>query len=274
MVPTASSRSIRSGPSGYSFTTNLSYYYLLVGVVVVVMAVLRLLETSRTGRAWRAVREDPLAAASMTIPVNRVRLMAFAFGAVVAALAGTIYAAQQVSVFPTDFDTPFLILIYAALILGGAGSIAGAATGAFVVMIIYDGLLRSASDSAYLFYGAILLTLLVKVRPWRRLGLILAATAAFGLIVHAIAAAVSPAAVAGAIAVGRLDRGRAPRLGDSPGEPGHPGELRVRSPHLPADCARAGQGALADGPAGSDALAGLVHMGEPLSSSIRSPARS
>ncbi|HEY2639178.1 MAG TPA: branched-chain amino acid ABC transporter permease [Streptosporangiaceae bacterium] len=182
---------------GYSFTTNRSYYYLLIGVVVVTMAVLRLLETSRTGRAWRAVREDPLAAASMTIPVNRVRLMAFAFGAMVAALAGTIYAAQQVSVFPTDFDTPFLILVYAALILGGAGSIAGAATGAFVVMIIYDGLLRSASDSAYLFYGAILLTLLVKVRPWRRLGLILAATAAFGLIVHAIAAAISPAAVAG-----------------------------------------------------------------------------
>jgi len=115
----------------------------------------------------------------------------------VASLAGTIYAAQQVSVFPTDFDTPFLILIYAALILGGAGSIAGAATGALVVMIIYDGLLRSASDSAYLFYGAILLTLVVKVRPWRRLGLIMAATAVFGLVVHAIAAAVSPAAVAG-----------------------------------------------------------------------------
>jgi ABC-type branched-subunit amino acid transport system permease subunit len=180
-----------------AFTSNLSYYYLLIGLVVVTMAVLRLLETSRTGRAWRAVREDPLAAASMTIPVNRVRLMAFAFGAMVAALAGTIYAAQQVSVFPTDFDTPLLILVYAALILGGAGSIAGAATGAFVVMIIYDGLLRSASDSAYLFYGAILLTLLVKVRPWRRLGLILLATAAFGLAVHKIAAAVSPAAVAG-----------------------------------------------------------------------------
>jgi ABC-type branched-subunit amino acid transport system permease subunit len=182
---------------GYRFTTNLSYYYLLVGLVVVTMAVLRLLETSRTGRAWRATREDPLAAASMTIPVNSVRLMAFAFGAMVAALAGTIYAAQQVSVFPTDFDTPFLILIYAALILGGAGSIAGAATGALVVMVIYDGLLRSASDSAYLFYGAILLTLVVKVRPWRRLGLIMAATVVFGLVVHAIAAAVSPAAVAG-----------------------------------------------------------------------------
>jgi len=182
---------------GYQFTSNLSYYYLLVVLLVATMAVLRLLETSRTGRAWQAVREDSLAAASMTIPVNRVKLMAFAFGAMVAALAGTIFAAQQISVFPTDFDTPILILVYAGLILGGAGSIAGAATGALVVMVIYDGLLRSPTDSAYLFYGLILLTLLVKVRPWRRLGLVMAATVAFGLAAHAIAGALSASAIAG-----------------------------------------------------------------------------
>ncbi|HXL20373.1 MAG TPA: branched-chain amino acid ABC transporter permease, partial [Streptosporangiaceae bacterium] len=161
-------------------TTNASYYYLLVIVLVVTMAVLRLLDTSRTGRAWRAVREDPLAAASMTIPVNRVKLLAFACGAMVAALAGTIYAAQQASVFPTDFDTPILILIYAGLILGGAGSIAGAVTGALVVMIIYDGLLRSPADAGYLFYGLVLLTLVARLRPWRRLAAVLVATVAFG----------------------------------------------------------------------------------------------
>jgi branched-chain amino acid transport system permease protein len=182
---------------GHQITTNTGYYLLLVIVLVVTMAVLRLLEFSRTGRAWRAVREDPLAAGSMTIPVDRVKLMAFAFGAAVAALAGTIFAAQQISVFPTDFDTPILILIYAGLILGGAGSIAGAATGALVIMVIYDGLLRSPADSGYLFYGLILLTVLVKLRPWRRLGLVLAATAALGFAVHAIAAAVSARAVAG-----------------------------------------------------------------------------
>jgi branched-chain amino acid transport system permease protein len=182
---------------GHSVTSNEGYYYLLVVLVVGTMAVLRLLETSRTGRAWRAVREDSLAAGAMTIPVNRVKLMAFAFGAMVAALAGTIFAAQQISVFPTDFDTPFLIVIYAGLILGGAGSIAGAATGALVVMVIYDGLLRSPTDSAYLFYGLILLTMVVKLRPWRRLFLILAATAAFGFAAHSIAAAISPSAVAG-----------------------------------------------------------------------------
>ena len=70
---------------GLSVSSNTGYYYLLVILAVVVMAVLRLLDTSRTGRAWRAVREDPLAAASMTIPVNRVKLMAFAFVAAVAA---------------------------------------------------------------------------------------------------------------------------------------------------------------------------------------------
>jgi branched-chain amino acid transport system permease protein len=182
---------------GHSIMSNKGYYYLLVIVVVATMAVLRLLETSRTGRAWRAVREDSLAAAAMTIPVNRVKLMAFAFGAMVAALAGTIFAAQQISVFPTDFDTPILILIYAGLILGGAGSIGGAATGALVVMVIYDGLLRSPTDSAYLFYGLILLTLAVKLRPWRRLGLVVGATVALGFAAHAIAAAISASAVAG-----------------------------------------------------------------------------
>src|SRR5713101_3870271 len=181
---------------GYQLSTNTGYYYLLVIILVLTMAVLRLLDTSRTGRAWRAVREDSLAAAAMTIPVNRVKLMAFAFGAMIAALAGTIYAAQQISVFPTDFDTPILIIVYAGLILGGAGSIAGACTGALVVMVIYDGLLRSPTESGYLFYGLILLTLLAKLRPWRRLALVLAATVALGYAVHAITAAISHSAVA------------------------------------------------------------------------------
>jgi ABC-type branched-subunit amino acid transport system permease subunit len=182
---------------GISLTTDESYYYLLVIVLVVTMGVLRLLETSRTGRAWQAVREDPLAAASMTIPVNRVKLMAFSFGAMIAALAGAIYAAQQISVFPTDFDTPFLIVVYAGLILGGAGSIAGAATGALVVMVIQDGVLRSPTYSGYIFYAVILLTLIAKLRPWRKLAAVLAAIVALGFAAHAIAGAVFPAAVAG-----------------------------------------------------------------------------
>src|SRR5205823_1814770 len=146
--------SAQLGSAGIHLQAWLSIPIVMIGAAILVLGVglpsLRLLEYSRTGRAWRAVREDPLAAASMTIPVNRVKLSAFACGAMVAALAGTIYAAQQASVFPTDFDTPILILVYAGLILGGSGSIAGAATGALVVMVIYDGLLRSPAEASVL----------------------------------------------------------------------------------------------------------------------------
>jgi ABC-type branched-subunit amino acid transport system permease subunit len=166
-------------------------------LLVVSAEALHLLDTSRTGRAWRAVRDDPLAAGMMTIPVNRVKLMAFSFGAVVAALAGTVFASQQINVFPTDFDTPYLILIYAALILGGAGSIGGAILGGLLLSVMLDGFLRSPTEAGYLFYGVILLTLIVKMRPWRKLVAVLAATAVFGIVVHAIVEAISKSAVAG-----------------------------------------------------------------------------
>ncbi|HUA05896.1 MAG TPA: branched-chain amino acid ABC transporter permease [Solirubrobacteraceae bacterium] len=182
---------------GHQITTNKGYFYFLLILLVLSAAALHLLDTSRTGRAWRAVREDPLAASMMTIPVNRVKLMAFSFGAVVAALAGTVFAAQQINVFPTDFDTPYLILIYAALILGGAGSIGGAIVGGLLLSVMLDGLLRSPTEAGYLFYGVILLTLIVKMRPWRKLIAVLAATAVFGIVVHTIVEAISKSAVAG-----------------------------------------------------------------------------
>jgi hypothetical protein len=112
-------------------------------------------------------------------------------------MAGTVFAAQQSSVFPTDFDTPFLILIYAGLILGGAGSIGGAVLGGLVVSVTLDGFLRSTTEAAYIFYGLILLTLLVKLRPWRVLAAVVGATVALGFGAHAIVSAISASAVAG-----------------------------------------------------------------------------
>jgi len=181
---------------GHQILTNKGYFYFALVLLVLTIVSLHLLDTSRTGRAWRAVREDSLAAGMMTIPVNRVKIMAFAFGAMVAALAGTVFAAQQTSVFPSDFDTTFLILIYAALILGGVGSIGGAVLGAVVVSVVYDGFLRSPTQAGYIFYGLILLTLIAKLRPWRRLAGVLVGTVVFGWIAHALVKAISPSAVA------------------------------------------------------------------------------
>jgi branched-chain amino acid transport system permease protein len=182
---------------GVQITTPTGYYYVLLALLVLSMVVLHMLDTSRLGRAWRAVREDPLAASAMTIPVNRVKLMAFAIGAMIAAMAGAVFASQQTSVFPTDFDTPYLILVYAGLILGGAGSISGAVVGGLVVSLVVDGFLRSPTEAGYIFYGVIVISLVLRMRPWTKLAAVLGGTIAFGFVVHAIVSAFSSSAVAG-----------------------------------------------------------------------------
>jgi branched-chain amino acid transport system permease protein len=181
---------------GGQVTTPLGFYYLALIMTVALAAILHLLDTSRTGRAWRALRDDPLAASAMTIPVNKLKVMAFSFGAIVAALAGTIFAAQQNTVFPTNFTANILILIYACLVLGGVGSIAGAILGGLVVTI-GEQLLSSPNDAGYLFYGLILITLVVRIRPWRSLAAVLGGVVAFGFAARAIVGAISSAAVAG-----------------------------------------------------------------------------
>jgi branched-chain amino acid transport system permease protein len=175
---------------GAQVTSTKGFYYLGLIVVALLAAALHLLDTSRTGRAWRALRDDPLAAGAMTIPVNKLKVMAFSFGAIVGALGGAIFAAQQSNVFPTNFNSNILILIYACLVLGGVGSIAGAILGGIVVTVA-EQMLSSPTDAAYLFYGLILLVLVLRVRPWKLLGGVLAAIVAFGFAAHGIASLLS-----------------------------------------------------------------------------------
>ena len=72
----------------------------------------------------------------MSMPVNWLKLLAVGVGAAVAALAGTINAALLQGAFPDDYNTQVLIIIYAMVILGGAGSLPGAVLGAFVVSVL------------------------------------------------------------------------------------------------------------------------------------------
>ncbi len=181
---------------GYEFSSPTSYFYLLLVVVAVIVTILFLIDASRTGRAWRAVRDDPLAAEIMTVPVRRLKLMAFATGAAVAGLAGSIFASFQLGVYPLNFQIQFLIVIYAALILGGSGSLAGAVAGGVVVTVILD-VMREPGQASAAFYGIIAITLIAKVRPWTRLAAIVVGTAALGFLVHVVAAAISSDAVAG-----------------------------------------------------------------------------
>ena len=192
---------------GYKIDSTMKQYYLLLIAVALVLVLLMYMNESRTGRAWRALREDPLAAEVMSIPVNRLKLLAFVFGAAVAGLTGAIYGTIATAALPGDYDVGLLITIYAIMILGGFGSIMGIVVGAIIVSSVPE-LLRSSANARPLFYGAILIALLVKVRPWRLLAAQMAGLVAFGFAVHAIAAAAYPRLVDGeSIGSGFLPRG-------------------------------------------------------------------
>src|SRR5207302_5663111 len=104
---------------GYKLDGTRQQYYFLLIAITIVLVLLYWVHDSRTGRAWRALREDPLAAEAMSIPVNRLKLLAFVFGAGTAGFTGAIYGTIATAALPGDYDVGLLITIYAIMILGG-----------------------------------------------------------------------------------------------------------------------------------------------------------
>ncbi len=186
---------------GQSIQSLQGYYYLALIVFMIALIAMYLVDRSRTGRAWRSLREDSLAAELMGIPVNRLKLVAFVVGAAVAGIAGTVFVALNTATFATDFDVPTLIVVYSMLILGGAGSLGGVIIGALVVNISLE-VLRTPDHATWVFYTLLAFGLVLRMRPWQRLAAVIGGTIAFGFVVHAIVSAISSSAVAGQAVVG------------------------------------------------------------------------
>lgn len=123
----------------------LYFYFIVLLLVFVIIMVTRRLEDSRIGRAWKAIREDELAAAAMGVPVVRMKLFAFAVGASFASAVGVLFAAKQVFINPESFTFMESIGVLAMVILGGMGSIPGAILGATGVTILNLQLLKGLS---------------------------------------------------------------------------------------------------------------------------------
>jgi branched-chain amino acid transport system permease protein len=123
----------------------LYFYFLVLLLVLLIILVTRRLEDSRLGRAWKAIREDELAAAAMGVPVVRMKLFAFAVGASFASAVGVLFAAKQVFINPESFTFMESIGVLAMVILGGMGSIPGAILGATGVTILNLQLLKGLS---------------------------------------------------------------------------------------------------------------------------------
>jgi ABC-type branched-subunit amino acid transport system permease subunit len=121
------------GINGFGFTNPLPYYISIVLIITITVIFLYRLQDSRLGRAWVALREDELAAASMGINTVTTKLLAFAIGASTAGLAGVYYSSKLSSVTPDQFGFTVSFTALAMVVLGGMGNIWGVAAGAFVI---------------------------------------------------------------------------------------------------------------------------------------------
>jgi ABC-type branched-subunit amino acid transport system permease subunit len=121
------------GINGFGFTNPWPYFVTVVAIITVAFIFLYRLQDSRLGRAWVAIREDELAAASMGINTTTTKLLAFAIGATTSGLAGVFFSAKLGVATPDQFTFSVSFTALAMVVLGGMGNIWGVAAGAFII---------------------------------------------------------------------------------------------------------------------------------------------
>ncbi|MFE6283956.1 branched-chain amino acid ABC transporter permease [Streptomyces sp. NPDC057877] len=154
--------------AGFTIARFANYFLLMLLITLVVVIVFRRSADSRIGRAWVAIREDETAAEAMGINGFRVKLIAFALGAALAGLAGTVQAHVTYTVTPEQYQFAHVVppnsaFLLAAVVLGGMGTISGPLVGAALLYLI-PAKLQFLGDFQLFAFG-LTLVLLMRFRP-------------------------------------------------------------------------------------------------------------
>lgn len=154
--------------AGLAVNRTTQFYYFILVFALIIIYFVNHLRTSHIGRAWAAIREDEIAAVAMGVHTTRLKLLAFAFGASTAGVAGAISAGWSSSVFPDSFLFMESINILCVVILGGIGSIPGCIVGSAILVGIPEVLrdLRIYRMTAF----SLILILMMIFRPEGILG--------------------------------------------------------------------------------------------------------
>jgi branched-chain amino acid transport system permease protein len=175
---------MNSGQTGYLF---------IALILFLAVFLLQRLYHSPVGRAWIAIRENEVAAASVGVPVVQMKLLAFSLSAAIAAVAGVLYGAKDGFVSPAMSEFQQSIMVLAMVILGGLGNSYGALLGAALLYLVPEYLklvpsmiqgnaflgavippflrdaLQHLSDYRLLLFGAVMV-LMMLYRPQGLLG--------------------------------------------------------------------------------------------------------
>lgn len=145
---------------GKPFTSDVDYVYLIfVGVALSIFLYDRL-QDSRTGRAWLAIKEDPIAAQATGVNLQKYKLLALCIGAAFAGLAGGIFSARNQFTGPNDHTMMVSINFLCIIVVGGLNSILGIILGAFALKGLPE-ILREVENYRLLAFGALLIIMML-----------------------------------------------------------------------------------------------------------------
>jgi branched-chain amino acid transport system permease protein len=126
-------KSITNGALGINRIPPMPTMWVFFGVAILSVLLIWLLINSSYGRAFKAIREDEVAAEAMGINLFKHKVMSFAVGAFFAGIGGGLYASLLASVDPKQFYFTVTYNFLLIIVLGGMGSISGTVIAAFVV---------------------------------------------------------------------------------------------------------------------------------------------
>jgi branched-chain amino acid transport system permease protein len=125
------------------------YYWTALALCLVVLFVNFRLRDSRLGRAWIALREDEVAAASMGVPLVKTKLLSYAAGGAFGGISGAFLGPVYASVNANQFQFGFSIFILGMVILGGLGSIWGVVLGAVALGFLNHWFIPDVLDGQF-----------------------------------------------------------------------------------------------------------------------------
>lgn len=145
---------------GFSLEGNLAYYYFTLGVTLLMAMLLWGLLRSPWGKAFTALRDNPIRAESLGVDIQTYTLLSFAIGAVYAGVAGALFASLVQFIEPAPFTVGASIMMYLMVVVGGPGYFLGPVVGAAVGVILPEWLRFAQAWYLFVFGGAVVLLMI------------------------------------------------------------------------------------------------------------------
>ena len=145
---------------GISLQGNLAYYYFTLGVALLMAALLWGLLRSPWGKAFTALRDNPIRAESLGVDIRSYTLLSFAIGAVYAGVAGALFASLVQFIEPAPFTVGASIMMYLMVVVGGPGYFLGPLLGAAVGVVLPEWLRFAQAWYLFVFGSAVVLLMI------------------------------------------------------------------------------------------------------------------